>query len=1581
MPRRRFVKYTLRTLLVLVALLVLLPASLYIPAVQDFVRARAGAWASESLGMGLSIGRVRLAFPLRLSAGDVLLTGRSDTLVRCGSLALDVMPLPLLRGRVVIRRFEIGGFAARYRDSLAGMDMRLAVGELALHQGRVDLKSGTVDLLRVALADGDVEIGLSARNAEEEKPDSTAALPWKIAVARLSVTNTAFRMRTSAPSELSVRLDEGEVTGCRVGLDSAQVAVERVRLIRGAYAYRTAPARDEVPETVSRAGADSAAGGSAAAAQPWTVRVERFELEDNRAEYGTMGHVPAAGFDPEAISLSALNLVLDSVYNRGSDVVLRIGRLDFTERSGLAVRSGSGRISMDDGGVSLDGFRLATASSWVGADVRAGSGLLTMAPAASVGAVLRASLSTRDMRRLFPLPEALGDRDVRVSLSADGTLADLRRVGVEISVPGHADLRADGSVKNLLGGAAMDASARFEGDFRELEFLEAMLPDSALRRRVAIPARISLSGTAGAERGVIAADALLSVGGGSLSLAGRFEPGREAYEARMRCDSFPLDRFLPADSLGAVDLVAELRGTGFDPLAGQTRAEVHAGVERIGFRGRDFGGVGLDASLEDGHLSGLLTDRDEALRLALELSGELTRERQALRLAGRVAEFDLTALGVTEEWIGGAFGLDLCASASEEGTYAARLKLDSIEIRNGYRTDRIRPTDLSFGADSVSVRAEVRSGDFALAFVSRTPLDSLLAAATRSAEILRRQLREQAFDMEALQPALPRFSLRGRAGRNNILNNFLRTKGASFRQLSISGANDGAEPLSLRMRIGALTSGGVVLDTVALGVAQREKRLEYWLRVSNAPGHLDHVAQAALYGHVVRNTGEVNLCQKNRAGREGFRFGFDVEWTDSLVRAVMTPRNPVFGFEPWQVNAGNYVAYGWRDRRMTADLDLGEGGRRFALRTLPARDGSPGGLRLDIAGIRIGPVLGMLPSAPPVDGVLGAAVTVAVAADSLDVGGELSVAGLSYEKRRFGDVLLDLRYGLGHGQRADVRMTLDGEEVLALRGDYLPGRAEPLDFTLSVPDFPLQRANVFLPEDLLGLSGALWAGIHAGGTPERLKLDGGVRFGDADVRVPMIGTSFSLSSDTIRLRKGRVLFDDYALLGPNRKPLTVGGEVDLSDFGRITADLRMRASDFQFVDVGRRERTEIYGKAYLDLDVTAKGPLDALVVRGSAALLGGTDIAYVMQDSPMEVKERPQNVVTFVSFSELDEGPDLDMPQQKMRIGGMDVRLDVDINSDVQAAVDLSQDGGNRIDLRGGGSLTYTMNPLGDTRLSGRYVLTGGTVRYDPPVISQKIFRIRPDGYVEWMGNIADPSFNLTAVERVRANVSSDGQDARPVNFDISINIRNTLDNLSVSFDLAAPEDLTMQNELNSLTPEQRVNQAMNLLIYNTYSGPGTTAKVSAENPLNSFIQKELNQWAQNSLKGVDLSFGIDSYGEDDPNGQRTDYSYRLSKNLFGNRVRAVIGGKFSTDSDPSANLKENLVDDISLEYMLTKRDNMFIRLFRHTGYESILEGEITETGVGFVIRKKLLRLMDLFRSSGGRNEKKKKRDETAAHE
>ena len=50
---------------------------------------------------------------------------------------------------------------------------------------------------------------------------------------------------------------------------------------------------------------------------------------------------------------------------------------------------------------------------------------------------------------------------------------------------------------------------------------------------------------------------------------------------------------------------------------------------------------------------------------------------------------------------------------------------------------------------------------------------------------------------------------------------------------------------------------------------------------------------------------------------------------------------------------------------------------------------------------------------------------------------------------------------------------------------------------------------------------------------------------------------------------------------------------------------------------------------------------------------------------------------------------------------------------------------------------------------------------------------------------------------------------------------------------------------------------------------------------------------------------------------------------------------------------------------MLNRSGSMYVRLFRHIGYESILEGEVIQTGVGFVYKRKMTHFKDLFRLPG----------------
>ena len=384
---KKILKHTLRTLLVILLVLLLVPALLYVPAVQDLARRRAVAYASRTLGMEVSVERIRLAFPLRLTVDNTLLADRTDTLLRCGRLSLDAALWPLIRKEVAIRSFALERVAAHYKDTLAGMDLRLAAGELSLEAVRADLSANTAGISRLVLADADIRLNLT-KAAPAEKKESAAALPWTVGLDRIAVSSLAFGMRTSpAVSELSVRLADGSVDTCRVLLDSQQVSVKSVLLDRGAYSYLTGPAEAE----------SGTSAGTTEASAPWTVRVGRVALTGNSVEYGRLGHRPAAGFDPAFIALAPLDLTIDSVYNRGADIALQIRRTAFTERCGLSVRDLTGRFGMDASGIVLSGLDLQTAFSRIRAELTAGAGILKLEPASPLDAALSADLNTKDL--------------------------------------------------------------------------------------------------------------------------------------------------------------------------------------------------------------------------------------------------------------------------------------------------------------------------------------------------------------------------------------------------------------------------------------------------------------------------------------------------------------------------------------------------------------------------------------------------------------------------------------------------------------------------------------------------------------------------------------------------------------------------------------------------------------------------------------------------------------------------------------------------------------------------------------------------------------------------------------------------------------------------------------------------------------------------------------------------------------------------------------------------------------------------------------------------------------------------------
>jgi hypothetical protein len=193
--------------------------------------------------------------------------------------------------------------------------------------------------------------------------------------------------------------------------------------------------------------------------------------------------------------------------------------------------------------------------------------------------------------------------------------------------------------------------------------------------------------------------------------------------------------------------------------------------------------------------------------------------------------------------------------------------------------------------------------------------------------------------------------------------------------------------------------------------------------------------------------------------------------------------------------------------------------------------------------------------------------------------------------------------------------------------------------------------------------------------------------------------------------------------------------------------------------------------------------------------------------------------------------------------------------------------------------------------------------------------------------------------------------------------VGGTLSNIDLQFDLSCENNTTVENELQTMSDNDRSQAAINLLLYNTYSGTNSVGNINdltASSALFSFLQSKLNTWAAQTLPGIDLSFGINQYHGENNRGTETSYSYRLAKSLFNDRFKIVVGGEYSTELGDD-DIASSLFNDVSLEYYLNDSGNRYLKLFRHMGYENVLEGQVTETGVAYVLKRKLTNLKNLF--------------------
>lgn len=1574
--KRKLLKWVILTLILLPVVLVLLVAGLlYIPYVQDQAVRLASDKLTEQIGMPVSLERLRLSFPLSVSMRNLnVVAAPEDTLAHLGSLRLSVSAIPLLRGRVVCPRAEVEQLRLRLVDSASLGSTQLRLERLSADDLRVLPDEGLVRLSRFALEGGYVHYySVAPSSTEEELP----SIPWRILAEEIQLSDTSIEMHLPLDSlQLSTYVRS-------LSLGQLQADLERMR-------FELASLSLSAPSLCYN-----------------THEAER----------------PVGYLDPGAIELTGIYLQAQDMISEGSRLQLRLCGGEAKERSGFHLKNLSLRYAQDSLGIKLEDLSLGTEHSQLEGEVSLPWSVLDLNPETKLGIQLRGRLALADLmvfsagrlegfegaerwrRSAYWRRASTLDLDLQVS----GSLATLSLDRGSIHWPKILEASLVGQLEQV--HRPEETSGFVQLSLHSGEYLPTLAELFApkLFESYRLPEDMRIEGQIKAKRGDYSLELYGQEDEARIELEGHYKAQGHHYDGRVEIERLDLRHYMPRDSIGLLEASLELSGRGIDLFDTRTQAQLRGRLRRLQYGRLDLDSISIDGELALGALSLSVNSNNAGLDLGLQMDGLLSDGWLYSGIAIDGREIDLGALGGVDMPMDARFRLEgeLRSDMKQGHQFSASLS----DARMHWGSEAISTQAILFKAETSArgVSARLSSGELEVKIRLDRGLDAL------SLDLDRLSLQWQPVfsslvegrpseaTLSQLLSELPPMQASLKMGREHALRPYLARHRIALAALEGELSTGAASGLSgylhlsdLRLDTLRIRSAKLDLSTLehpwrmGLDSLASERAPRGGLRGSLARGRASRpiIDPSALCLHlyvdkpyyrnskafVVKSNLYLNLQRMELSGsmtdadeRPIHSLSLGAAWLGDRYTLRLLEPQVRLSYQTLEVNPDNLIALNRQSKMLSADLSLkGQGGTFLSLKS---KDTSPEvqDLNLIVRQLRLQDLreLGL----PEVSGIVYADLRYLRRGD-LDqqpaITGDLSVSELIYEGKPLGHfnsaLFYEPRNNSSHYLTAEVGYS--GDPLLSLHAIYYPDEAhEQIEGDLTLERLPLELANPFLSAFKLHLEGKLDGSLALSGKVSDPRLSGTLTSSAGSIYLQEYATRLRMDDRPLRFEGTQLHFDRYALRSQvdSLHPIYIDGSVEVLGERMAETDLRLQAKEITLLD--EREPREgdqlLYGRLLASADMTLKGAAEALEVRGGLTLLSGTNCTYIFREGLLQEENRLDDLVRFV---DLTDTLFAEKVQEVKNLGGLDVRLGIDIDPTVRFGVDLGAAGRDYMRIQGGGNLQLSIPPYGDMRLVGRYNMSGGgELRYTMPLIGTRTFSIDPSGYLSWNGEMSNPYVYFSASQRVKSTVTEAGGGTQRVNFLVGIRAEDHVERINLSFDLSAPENLSVQNSLLAMSQEERGKQAIGLLATGVYlADGGAGAKFNFDNALSALLQSQINKAAGDLLQGTDLNLGLEHSDGSDGGMRYTNYIYSFSRRFYNDRLRIVVGGKVQSGQEAS-NAQQQFIDNIAVEYQLDKAGHQHLRLYHKRITDDILEGEYSETGVGYILRRKLRTLADLW--------------------
>ena len=1506
-----------------IALFLLLAILLYIPPVQNFAVHQVANYLSGNLGMDVRIDKVRLAFPLDLAVHHMTAVEKGDTLLNADRLRLNVKLMPLFEGRADVDGFELYGLVIDTKSYISDTRIKGHAGQLTAAAHGVDWEKELVNLDHARLHDADIYVTLSD-TAKKDTTESKAK--WNIAVKKVDIERSKVHLQMPGDS-------------MRIYAKLGRAALRGGVFDTGRNYYA----------------------------------VKALQLQDCDVNYDIPYIKPVAGIDPNHIAVKRLTLMLDTLsYN--NEGVLRAGLRGLTlhEKCGLDVTRLSGSVYMDTTQLRLPSLRLRTPASRIDADVAFDFKAFSAGKGGHCQAVVDASIGYDDIRTLVTgyvdkaYLRALPHKPLAIKGTVSGNIDHLRLPALTLNMPGVLQASANGYT-NYVTKDWRNGKFNFNLRTKSLAAVRQLMPAS-LKQSINVPDGLSLRGKAAFNGSRYDADIKAGIGRGSLTAKAKLDVKRETYKVVATAHQLPIASIVRGVPVGPFSGSLRASGSGWDVMSPRASLTADAKVNALSYERYPLGGISVKANLRGGKAVAHFDADNPLLQGNGHIEALLGRHNYEVAVKASLPNLDLKKLGVTADTL--YFGTDIDIKATANKAFTAYALSGSI-ANNHFTTQRMSAMakdilfDLATSRDTTT--ANISAGDLRLRLGAKGDIPHLGTHLARFANELQKEAKTYNIDQKRLKTFLPVMAFYLDAGRDNPLYNIARMKGYSFSSAYVNLNTDPHVGMTGDARMGALNVGALLLDTIDTHIFQDSTGVQMRGLVKNGKKNPNPL-EVRMRSYVMRSGAGIELSYYDSEGERGVDVGLQAALVDGGMNIHLYPENPVLAYRNFKVNKDNYIFLG-KDNSIRADVDLlADDGTGLKIYGEP-KD-SVNDLTVSVNQVNLGELSAVLPYMPKLSGMLSGDVHVTDDSQhkQLSAMASLTADNFKYEDMPLGNVGIDAVYlpKTGGEHHASAFISSNGEEVLACNGTYFDRDGGTFEGDAQLHDFPLQMLNGFMAGTDVALKGIAGGDLRVNGSLDKPVINGSLDLDSAHIYSDVYGFDLRTDERALDIKDSRIIFNDYRLFSTGREPMVLNGTFDMSDFERMRMDFAMRAKNFELINTRKKAQSMLFGKVYANYVGTLKGTTDNLSLRGKLEVLDRTDVTYILKDSPLSVDDRLHDLVQFTNFKDSTQTAQ----PEKAVDGGMDITMGISISDAAIFHCNLSDDGQSYVKLEGGGDMTLRMTQQGDMRMTGLFTTNSGEMKYQLPVIPLKTFQIVQGSYVQFTGDVMNPTLNIAAKERTKAVVTEDDRQ-RSVAFDVGVKITKPLNDMGLEFTIEAPEDLNIQNQLASMSAEQRGKAAVTMMATGMYMTDETMMSGSgfkANNALNAFLQSEIQNIAGSALKTIDINLGVES-GTSQTGTSTTDYSFQFAKRFWGNRISVIIGGKVSTGAD-ATNSAESFINNVSVEYRLDQGATRYVKAFYDRDTQDPLEGQLTKTGAGLVLRRKTDKLGELFIF---RNKSKKK--------